>query len=230
MLDDVLLKERELLKEELQALKSCQMQYFVLTITATCILLSVAGKLGEQPCSELIYLAPLFIVLPCWTVFFDKAATISRIVGYLRVLESLLVGERNCKYVGWETALQDFRRRERDDQKSPWGDCWDMLRHLPCAVLLLADFRRQHRYWAVNWITFFGLGLCALLLAAAYGAGMSWTWWVFAIIFLGATIHNADVLWTLINGRLSYDEREKIWRKVLAITGSDHVGSSDRKQ
>ena len=120
--DSILSKERELLRAEIQTLKHCQIQYFAITITATGVVLGLAEKLGGsvqklgiEPGRSLVYLAPLAIILPCWTIFFDKATTITRIVGYSRVLEQLLTGQaraKNCKYVGWENALREFRKRE----------------------------------------------------------------------------------------------------------------------
>ena len=64
MADDLLLmKERDLLKAELQTLKQCQVQYFAITVTATGIVLGLAEKLGPAPGGGLIYLAPLVIIL-----------------------------------------------------------------------------------------------------------------------------------------------------------------------
>jgi len=267
----LLMKERELLKTELQTLKHCQVQYFAITITATGAVLGLAEKLGAGPGGGLIYLAPLVIILPCWTIFFDKATTITRIVGYSRILEHLLAGQCALSYIGWENALREFRRREhpaprqegakekarrlrsrikwswadsrqqggrwdrlrslwanlrgqwrplaaryRKGLKPLWADLWEMAKNAARSVWLLVNFRREHRYWAINWLTFFGLGFGSLLLAGSRGAGLSSaTWWALAVLFLLLSMHNADVLWSLVKGPCSYDRREDFWCEIL---------------
>jgi hypothetical protein len=217
----IIVKERELLKNELQALKHCQVQYFALGVTATGVALGLADKLGTESSSRLIYYAPLLIVVPCWTIFFDKATTISRIVGYSRVLETVIAGETKYRYLGWENALRSFRDRETQDaRKTIVQDLRDMIAHLPGAVCLLLDFRRQHRYWIINWTTFFGLAAGSMLLALFYGGGLTGAWCFFGILFLLATLHNADILWSLMKGKYSYDQREALWREVLISPGT----------
>jgi len=55
-----------------------------------------------------LFLLPLAIILPLWTTFFDKARTISRIVGFMRVQEALCSNNSGSKIMGWETALKQY--------------------------------------------------------------------------------------------------------------------------
>jgi hypothetical protein len=67
---------------------------------------------------NLIYLIPLIIIFPIWLIFFDKATTISRIVGYYNILEQILNGVHpETKYIGWENSLQTLRGFKRNQEK-----------------------------------------------------------------------------------------------------------------
>ena len=212
----LIMKERELLKSELQSLKDCQVKYFSFTITGTGIIFGVAEKFGEGKANGLIYLIPLLLIIPLWSIFFDKASSITRIVGYMRVIEGMLVGEPNLQYVGWEKALRKFRERDAQLQPKLFSDYWIMVRNAFRAVALLFDFRRQHRYWIINWLTFFGLGVCALYLAKVRGTDpMLWTG--AAVFFAFACLHNADVLWSLVKGKFQWNAREELWTQILTV-------------
>ena len=61
-----------------------------------------------QDVSQSIYLVPLVVLIPCWWGFFDKAKTITRIVGYFRILEQLALVDGGGtldtidRFLGWE--------------------------------------------------------------------------------------------------------------------------------
>ncbi|HHJ19552.1 MAG TPA: hypothetical protein ENJ84_06950 [Gammaproteobacteria bacterium] len=109
---EIMLKEKDFLRAELQHLKHCQLKYFSLSITVTGVIFGVGAKL-ESSFDGAIFLAPLLVVIPCWWIFFDKAKTISRIVGYYRVLEELVNGSECYKYIGWENSLEKFRQHQQ---------------------------------------------------------------------------------------------------------------------
>ncbi len=67
------------LRAELHDLKTCQIQFVTFAFTASGIILSLQGSISP--------LIPLVIVLPTWWIFFDKAKTVSRIIGILSKLE-----------------------------------------------------------------------------------------------------------------------------------------------
>jgi hypothetical protein len=222
--ETLILKERDLLKTELQALKHCQVQYFSFAITATGVIFGLAEKVGDQPAIGLVYLIPLLLVIPLWSIFFDKATSITRIVGYMRILEVLLVGDRRFRYQGWESSLRDFRKAEKLHHFL--AEPFVMIGWAVCALWPLADFRRKHRYWAINWLTFWGLGICSLYMARLRGADPK-ILLLFAGLFVGACIHNADVLWHLVGGKYSYDKREERWKEVLEAKPSRGEPSQD---
>jgi hypothetical protein len=212
--ENLILRERDLLKTELQALKSCQVQYFSFTITATGVIFGIGEKFADKHNVGFVYLIPLLLIIPMWSIFFDKASSITRIVGYMRILESLLVHDNRFHYQGWENALRDFRKADKPN--SFWMEPVKMILHAFCAIWPLVDFRRKHRYWAINWLTFCGLGICSLFMARRSGVEGKF-FLLFTVFFIAACLHNADVLWNLVSGKYSYDKREELWQKVLGV-------------
>jgi len=87
----MLLNEYNALREELRNLKSCQITFLNISITTTGLLIGFLEKSVGENTTSTIYLAPLVIILPFWLVFFDKATTITRIVGYMRILENFII-------------------------------------------------------------------------------------------------------------------------------------------
>jgi len=132
----------------------------------------------------------------------------------MRILESLLVHDNRFHYQGWENALRDFRKADKPN--SFWMEPVKMILHAFCAIWPLVDFRRKHRYWAINWLTFCGLGICSLFMARRSGVEGKF-FLLFTVFFIAACLHNADVLWNLVSGKYSYDKREELWQKVLGV-------------
>ena len=212
-ISELVLKERELLKAELQSLKSCQVQYFSFGITATGVIFGLAEKSSTQS-PGVIYLIPILILVPLWSVFFDKAASVTRIVGYIRILERILIDEKAYIYIGWENALKNYRNEEESSRAAILVEPFVVAIRAFSAIWLLVDFRRKHRYWAINWMSFFGLGLCSLYMAHLRGVEREYLW-LFGAVFTVASIHNAEVLWCLVWGQYEYDRREQSWSKML---------------
>lgn len=158
---DIIIEERKILRNELIQLKNCQLRYFTLSVTATGVLLGLGIQLGSGKSSGLFFLAPLLIVLPCWWIFFDKATTITRMVGYIRVLEEVLRtmanGGSKYQYMGWEVALGLYRearekaRIKRHFLHKIWLRTVTVLKGFKAVVL----FTTSHRYWSINWYTYF---------------------------------------------------------------------------
>jgi hypothetical protein len=231
-LDAKLIAELNARREELKDLKRCQLQYFVLSVGGTGILVGLLQALSgpmfvlgpvpqisrqtvDQGLASLYFLAPLAIVLPCWLVFFDKATTITRIAGYCRWIEGQLGHQGN------ERALGKFRKREDEDRKA--SPKWKLVLE---DVLFL---RVRHRYWFINWCTFAALsGLC-LLMAFAQGGTLGISrdprlvGVTVATLLTGyCAFYTACVLWSLVWGPYSYSHVAAYWDKVLA---SDVVAS-----
>lgn len=127
-------KELELLKEELRALKECQTRYVGLAVTSTGIIFAylLSGIKYVVQCNgtqyneisstflsiDPVFLTPLIIILPVCCIFFDKATTISRVVGYYQILEGFSLKKYDLKkFIGWENSLSLLRENGRDREK-----------------------------------------------------------------------------------------------------------------
>lgn len=235
------------LRSEQEFLKRCQLQYFLFSITAIGVFLGLLHRDDVQSLLEnfpAIFLSPLLIILPSWWIFFDKAKTIARIVGYLKVLEFLLLSdcpEYLKKFKGWERSLAHFRRRYemnilRDDRP-------ETIYQNPSPAefaLKILRLRSTHKFWSMHFITFASVSVVCLLLsigvfqilqppykASIHDVMFGWiplTIWV-ATFILSYKIyrHNFDLLMKLIYGRNSYDAHEYAWRKILELPPPDWV-------
>lgn len=207
------LDERSDLRKELQFLKECQFKYFSLAVTISGLLIGIADTFNSQSSNDRgVLLAPLLVILPCWFIFFDKATTITRMVGYLTVFENIINGRGKTKFVGWENAILIYRDEVARVPfckrfSAYWGDAWRGF------VTLLA-FRSSSRYWVVCWVSFFGLGAVSLWLGrsspatALYSVSLG----LYAII----AINTFFLLIHLVGGGYSYREARAKWEKYLS--------------
>lgn len=151
-LQEHIIREITALREDLHDLKRCQLQYFALAITSTGLILGLADIFSDNY-KGLAILAPLFVILPSWAIFFDKATTIARIVGYQRCLEKQLQEEKQIYlYLGYERALAKFRAHEEEAWQAIPPDIRSRFKipSLPDLLLL----KTRHRFWMINWYTF----------------------------------------------------------------------------
>lgn len=211
MAQNILLQEHGNLRQELHNLKSCQITFFSLAITSTGLLLGLGSHfISERVPASLIFLSPLVIILPCWCIFFDKATTITRIVGYYRVLEQMIICRTNPapNYIGWESALA----KVRDDPARG-----------KAAILL------SHTYWIISWFTFGTLAaLCLTISCVTFYAGLQKypiltqnivspsivLAFVLSFIAFGYTSYLA---YHLSLGKHSYNHHELRWREILGV-------------
>lgn len=211
MAQNILLQEHSNLRQELHNLKSCQITFFSLAITSTGLLLGLGSHfISERVPASLIFLSPLVIILPCWCIFFDKATTITRIVGYYRVLEQMIIGSTNPapNYIGWESALA----KVRDDPARG-----------KAAILL------SHTYWIISWFTFGTLAaLCLTISCVTFYAGLQKypiltqnivspsivLAFLLSFIAFGYTSYLA---YHLSLGKHSYNYHELRWREILRV-------------
>lgn len=211
MAQNILLQEHGNLRQELHNLKSCQITFFSLAITSTGLLLGLGSHfISERVPASLIFLSPLVIILPCWCIFFDKATTITRIVGYYRVLEQMIIGSTNPapNYIGWESALA----KVRDDPARG-----------KAAILL------SHTYWIISWFTFGTLAaLCLTISCVTFYAGLQKypiltqnivspsivLAFLLSFIAFGYTSYLA---YHLSLGKHSYNYHELRWREILRV-------------
>jgi hypothetical protein len=222
-----LLRELSDLRSDLKDLKRCQLQYFSISITATGIILGFSGEL-DQSLKDLALLVPLTVILPCWLIFFDKATTITRIIGYQRIIEKQLIGIPYI-YIGWENALSKFRIEE----KLTWEE---VKKEIPSKTLksFLSMFIpwTRHRFWILNWYTFFFLSLIGCfgaIIVVGDSKPFNFPLYFFkpiscneiwlpisALCFvIGCTAYTIYLLNLLIDGRLSYKGCTLIWENLL---------------
>jgi hypothetical protein len=226
---EFLIREINDLRSDLKDLKRCQLQYFSISITATGAILGFLGSATiAQNLKDSAFLVPLTVILPCWLIFFDKATTITRIVGYQRILERQITGEA-FTYFGWENALSNFREKEIET--------WEKVKTRMPRKPLRSYFAMfipwtRHRFWVLNWYTFLLLSLVCCLGSIIQGGGnntftVSFFWGktyscnsqYLPIVALSAVIactgYTTYLLNLLINGRLSYKGCTLIWEKIL---------------
>ena len=115
----MMLEEYSSLRKYLEELRNCQITFFWSSITVTGVILTIAAKFyvnGQPSSSPLLVndskalffscLAAILIVCPVWSIWFLKASSITRVAGYLRVLEDIISGKNRdkYKYIGWENS------------------------------------------------------------------------------------------------------------------------------
>lgn len=220
----ILLNEKSALRDELKHLKLCQLNYFTISVTATGALLGLGSKIGTGDTTALLYFSPLLIILPCWWIFFDKATTIARIVGYLTTIDWILScpGEKaRYRYIGWEAALHYYRKNseEKPVRFGEWIRRWG--RGLWFGLWVLA-FRTSHRYWSINFYTYaalslicWGLGSGFLLGGPSYAALFTRASSGLLLVIAISFVYNLYLAGDLIKGTRSYRAHAKAWAKFL---------------
>jgi hypothetical protein len=219
------------LRGELHDLKSCQVEFLKLAATTTAAIFGLWGAFAKQDSggwttSGLLALAPLMILLPTWWVFFDKASTITRIVGYKRILEEYCLGRCHlASFPGWENALRQFRLDELNEPDL----AEDYLKTAGLIGTVQPDWRKffdkrsRHRYWTICYCTFAGLSVSCLVFAvlARSSGALSFRdgWLLFAgALVAGSSWVNFRQMFQLMFGRNSYTYCELRWKKVLNAT------------
>lgn len=210
-------EEKSQARSTAQDLKRCQLQYFVFSITVTGAILSFSKSLIINNPS-IIMLSPLLIILPCWMMFFDKATTLTRLVGYIRILEDI-IGEIEGVhpiYVGYENALSRFRKKEGINSTHLFkGFVAQNMR-----ILIL--WGNRHQFWTINWWTFAFLSIICWCLAIIPNFTQfisSNILFILAITSLLAIIscglYTFALVYQLTKGRLSYDSAAQFWRTFM---------------
>jgi hypothetical protein len=155
------------------------------------------------------------VLIPSWWIFFDKATTITRVVGYYRILESLILNQCVAEnYIGWENSLRLSRKRKKEGNLNPPPDIKKVA--FPDWIKEMIFFKTGHRYWIIAYYTFFALS------ALCTGIGLFYitNFWIelFLIInFIISAIWNARMVWFLIHKKYSYNWNEDYWIQILKI-------------
>lgn len=225
-IEDLYQRELIYLREELRDLKDCQVTFVKYATTATALLLGIIVNLKNGQFSGIAYLLPLVILLPAWWIFFEKAKTITRIVGYYRVLEKLILKKISFQkgFQGWENAqsmFRDFERRGKLDeieaefnseaQKNQRGSDSRFGKFIK-----LVTFQASP-YWMLIYIIFLLLVLICFIMSYFSSSGyvdLPIYLPIIIIIILSAYWKVVSV-WQLVWGRHSYDLNEYFWEKIL---------------
>jgi len=160
---ELLYKEHAMLREELNNIKQAQLWFINFSVGsagAMGVLFSIGVKEHSPIPVSIACLIPLTILLPSWHLFFDKAVTLTRIVGYLKVLEKIIVRPDLVKnFPGWENALVIFRARQELLQQKETADKSSKENRR------FSELRRtSERYWWTCYVIFCTLSwLCILL-------------------------------------------------------------------
>lgn len=227
-------REHDTLRTELNNLKNCQVTFLTFSVTTAGVLLGFIKTFSPSN-YEIFFLTPLIILLPAWSIFFDKAKTISRIVGYYRIIEMLILDKISTdNFVGWENALQEFRDSEHEEMKikrvvidelrknlrkerktlglslrvicSPFRNYWTLV---TCVFLCLST---------LCWI----LGIIPVLANINLSLGLNHLGEtvviaVASIVFVYTSIHNLSILYHLLYGKHSYEANEHFWNHILGV-------------
>lgn len=210
---DICCKEHAMLRQELHDLKECQVRFLTFSVTVTGALFGLAVTLA--PAVPASFLLPLTVLIPSWWIFFDKATTITRIVGYYRILEKAILKPHSVKgFIGWENALARFREQQHAGRLGlPPG----RVRKRPiCRFIELIVLKTTHRYWMLIYYTFFGLSVLCLTLYLHQEVSIMLVSLATIIVLISAA-WNAWVVSELIWGRNSYKANEILWKDILEV-------------
>lgn len=201
-------REMPLLRQELHNLKTCQVAFLTTAFTATGLILGLIPKLSDSGLSSMVFLTPLVVILPAFCFFFDKARTITRIVGYYRVLERLL---NNEQFPGWENALAMSRKELGSDKKLK-------------RFIRVMFMKQPHGYWSLAFYTFSLLSFLSLAISwklAVWGR-MPFTFEIWILVLTSAAAacclaRNLYLIWHLTVGESSYEANFGRWTEILNL-------------
>jgi hypothetical protein len=218
-------REHELMKDDLFHLKDCQIKFIAFAVTATGFLLSI---LANGKSSEAFYLIPLIILLPGWCVFFDKAVTLARMLGYYTILEGLIVGRYESKnFKGWERALGEYRENSEKKlmaSKSSWKtiSIREKIGFFFEVVLLRRNIKPN--YWHLIysiffWLSWLCIGLSISSISTFLGQNIMSKLSILIIGFLTLifSVSNLRTLHELEKGKYSCKSNNIAWKKILDV-------------
>lgn len=221
---NVLQEEQKLLRNEISQLKGCQLQYFTLTVTGTAALFGLAAMSKDPIVIGVAFMAPLAIILPCWWIFFDKATTITRIVGYYRVIERMIAEypNSNTKYIGYERALAIYRKEDDGTGRKDMKQCEivDKTRRSHQQTRGSTHKKIRHRYWNINWYTYTLLSSISCLLSAIFLHSNNAHKYLYLVPVMGLVvsiifaISTRKLMHAVIDGEYSYNENHYFWEYI----------------
>lgn len=203
-LRELITMEHGSLREELRGLKNCQVTFVTFAVTTAGAVLGLGSGIQGLP-KAIVYLAPLLVLLPTWLIFFDKATSINRIVGYVRIIETVLLQPERLKtFPGWENALAKYRGRQAELRPDTSNSRWN-LRHMT-------------KYHGIIFLTYLLLVSTCLWLAWPETGTTIAAWWLWEALFVCSIITvclNMRYLFQLSWGKYSSRATHQLWTKIL---------------
>ena len=222
-------------RSDIADLKKCQLQYFTLSITGTAAILSISNYfISLEQINYFVPLTPLLIALPCWWIFFDKAHTISRNIGYVQVLEEILIDNKKAGnyYFGFENALRKLRNNGEDKTIKIIKPTLEKK----CIFELFKFNKHRFRYWTLNWIVFTFLSyLCCTFswiilyrhhsscLFSSENTFQLFILFISSFFVLVTSIYTLFIVKKLVFGEYSYNSYYKIWKLILKSMDNSHL-------
>jgi len=162
------------LRMELGHLKTCQNASIAVGITGSGIILALLKDGSFDNISCLLVFLPLLILFPFWLLFFDKARTISRIVGFLQIQELLMSRRSDLGLIGWQSAIERYHDMQDDWNMAENRYIEERIRKWQKGEKTLEAFRVRMQfkvkkfvkstYWVTVFAIFFLLSLILLSL------------------------------------------------------------------
>lgn len=215
---EIVAKEMKALRDELARLKNCQMTFQTVPITTTGLILAFGLRSSEMSLLKYISLFPIIIILPSLLIFFDKATSITRITGYIRLLENFLIKDIYEKYIGFDNSLREWRKKVDDPQFQK--DIKQSMQNENISIF-------RHAYWLISFIIYNSLSLICLLFSLFFyykfpekqGTQLIYLFsiifaFIVVIVFITLSWHRVLML---TRGRFSYNKREITWKKILRV-------------
>lgn len=214
-------EEYSSLREEINGIKKLQIWLIGVSVSTTGLLLKISGKDLPFP-GTIACLFPLIFLLPSWYLFFDKAVSYHRIVGYLKVLEKIILNPDLARidFPGWENALVIFRGRQQQKiiKQEKNNKCGTCLKDTPIYL------QKGIRYLRIVHGVFYALSFLCIVLSFytlindPNYQNFKESALLFVIAF-AATINsywrNRQYLQFLSWGRYSYRVNEFLWKQIL---------------
>lgn len=215
-----------MIRKELQYAKDSQRQFmqfmatlFSASIVAIGVWYQYISKSGE------VFLVPLIALIPTWWIFISKAATITRAVAYIRIIENLLLGRITCRYfAGWENNLHRLREYEADMERKSFSESLKQWA-LAWRRIILFGYP-EYRFWIGFNLLF--LGIVWLCVGASFYAGsepilliLQQTGIVVKMSVIALVVATVLTGWQfcyiykLVAGDFSYNSYVKKWWDVL---------------
>lgn len=239
-INKLMLEEYKELNKEITDIKVCQRTYFWSTATIVGVLIAYGAQAKVN--HYLIMFIPILVISPMWCIYFLKSTTITRIGGYIRILEEMIInGTSEYEYKGWFNSLKAFR----DDQKVESGHLTERLKNgikrawlnshtnvnecneeegncnYSPGIKKVFNFEAPNQHYYLDWLGFALLESCSFLLMIFNLDDKDANWWLFFFAFFIVFVSSTYTLNIISEitckcGRRGTTYRENKWKEILS--------------